>query len=336
MDDVKKIFFHKRKYTDEDRHIAFTGDIDYSPWIGIAMTSIVKYSPYKKYVFHIFVDRIENKELYKFQKFSEKWGISISIYVLNNDKLIKMAKFNRYLVNGKYLPAFIYRFFIPELISNDIKRVLYLDGDVLCNGSINALFSMNMKNNIIAASLDLKSDVRAKELGLKEYFNSGVMLININEWKENEVTKQLVEKLHEVTSNAIELPCPDQDILNMILYGKTLFINQYYNTPYRLVQPSLIKHKIINANPMKAGLIHFIGAIKPWTNYNQVVPIVKIWAAAKADSPWLDKPLHKPESQKALHQAARDWRRRKKWIAMMKAYGCFFYSKFNGTQKNGY
>lgn len=56
--------------------------------------------------------------------------------------------------------------------------------------------------------------------------------------------------------------------------------------PYRLVQPSFFKAKIDNEDAMQASLIHFIGAIKPWTTYNQSVPIVKVWAQAKANSPW--------------------------------------------------
>jgi lipopolysaccharide biosynthesis glycosyltransferase len=173
-------------------------------------------------------------------------------------------------------------------------------------------------------------------LNIQKYFNSGVLLIDIKKWNSHLILEQLTKEIEENIVSGINLPCPDQDVLNMVLHNHVLFIEQKYNLPYRLVQPSLIKPKIINSDPMKASLVHFIGAIKPWTTYNQSVPIVKVWAAAKADSPWADKLLHGPQSQKAFHQAARDWRRQRKWIPMIQAYGRFFQSKLDGTPKNGY
>ncbi len=320
----------------ERKNIAFTGTIDYLPWIAVSMTSIILHNKAMKICFHLFLNKLSEESRIKLREFAKKWNIPIYVYIMNDAMLLKFSAFQRYQIQGNYIPAFIYRFFIPDILYNIADRILYLDGDVLCNGSIQKLLDVDLSENIIAASEDLKSQEYAARLHIQRYFNSGVLLIDIRKWHLHSISEQLTKEIEKNIESGIDLPCPDQDILNILLHEKTLFVDQCYNLPYRLVQPSLIKPKIINENPESASLIHFIGAIKPWTNYNQSVPIVKAWAEAKANSPWLDEPLHKPQSQKALHQAARDWRRQKKWMAMMKAYGCFFYSKFNGTQKNGY
>lgn len=44
----------------------------------------------------------------------------------------------------------------------------------------------------------------------------------------------------------------DQDILNIYLDNKALFVSHKYNMPYRLVQPSFFKAKIENEDAMQA------------------------------------------------------------------------------------
>lgn len=317
-------------------HIAFTGTSNYISWIGVTMSSIMEKHKEHNFCFHILVDKLEDGDQKSLQVFSEKWQIPVYIYFINDSNLKQYARFDRYIANGTYSTVFLYRFLVPFISKCHGQKILYMDGDIVCNGSFSELYNIDMGDFIIAGVEDLKGHEYAKSLLIDKYFNAGVLLINTKAWNKQGLTEKFLCKMKEESEKNKQLGCADQDVLNMVLHSHVMFIDRKYNSPYRLVQPSIFKNKIINNDPMQASLIHFIGAIKPWTTYNQSVPIVKVWAAAKDDSPWADKPLHRPQSQKALHQAARDWRRQRKWLHMLRAYGQFWQSKLNGTPKNGY
>ena len=316
-------------------HVALTGTQNYIPWIGVTMTSIMEHNS-ACFGFHILVDKTDENDIDRLERFSRQWNVPVTLYYMNDDELARYAKFDRYFIGGRYIATLVYRFVVPDVVSSQVKRILYLDGDVVCNGSIIDYFNSEMGNKIVAVSEDLKGSEYAQRMHVSKYFNAGIILIDVNKWKRHQLTGQFLSEMEKECSIHPTLSCADQDILNKFLAEKALFVPHIYNLPYRLVQPSIFKSKIINEDAMQASLIHFIGAIKPWTTYNQSVPIVKVWAHAKENSPWRDVPLHVPNSQKALHQAARDARRRHAYKEMVGWYCRFIKSKFDGTKKVGY
>lgn len=333
---LKSFCINKELLKENAFHIAFTGTANYIPWIGVAMTSIMMHNPASSFAFHVLLDHLPQDEMQKLNSFSQKWQVPIFIYIMNDSYISTLCHFSRYIINGKFVAAFLYRFFVPDLISEISSRVLYLDGDIVCNGSISEFMTMNIGNHIVATAPDLKCKEYATRFSLSNYFNAGIILINIDQWMKKNITSLLLETLNLYQSQNIDLPCADQDILNIVLKDNTFFVSRKYNMPYRLVRPSLFKKSIKNENPSSASLIHFIGAIKPWTTYNQTVPIVRVWAEAKANSPWAETPLHSPASQKAIHQAARAARSDHAYLRMIGLYLKFIKSKFDGTPKPGY
>ena len=333
---LKSFCINKNSLKQNAYHIAFTGTANYIPWIGVAMSSIMMHNPASSFCFHLLLDHLPQDEMQKLNSFSQKWQVPIFIYMMNDAYLSTLCHFSRYVINGKFVAAFLYRFFVPDLISEFSSRVLYLDGDIVCNGPISEFMTMNIDNHVVATAPDLKCKEYATRFSLSNYFNAGVILINIDQWMKKSITSLLLETLNLYQSQNIDLPCADQDILNIVLKDNTFFVSRKYNMPYRLVRPSLFKKRIKNENPSTASLIHFIGAIKPWTTYNQTIPIVRVWSEAKANSPWADVPLHAPVSQKALHQAARAARADHAYLRMIGFYAKFIKSKFDGTPKYGY
>ncbi len=324
------------KSGNEAMHVALTGTENYIPWIGVTMTSILEHNKEEKFCFHLLLDSLGDKENSNLSKFSRQWNVPVHVYVMNDESISKFGKFTRYIIDGKFVGAFIYRFFIPCVLDTNIKKVLYIDGDIVCNGKLSDLFEMDLMGNSVAVSEDIQGEIYAKNFNLKKYFNSGVLLIDTCNWNRKILTIKLLKGLEKALNTKIDLPCPDQDILNIVLENETLFVSQKYNLPYRLVRPSVFKAKIVNGDAEHASLIHFIGAIKPWTSYNQSVPIVKVWAHAKANSPWKDVSLHEPDSQKAIHQAAREARSQGRYGKMLIWYLKFIKSKIDGTRKVGY
>ena len=78
-----------------------------------------------------------------------------------------------------------YRIFAAKYLPEDVDRVLYLDPDIIVNGSLLELYEMPLGDNFFAASSHNGIMMRlfnGARLGLKRgcpYVNSGVLLINL-------------------------------------------------------------------------------------------------------------------------------------------------------------
>ena len=129
---------HEKTY-----HVAFTGTQNYLPWIGVAMASIMKHNQ-AHFMFHILLDKTTKEDISAFEEFAQQWNVSIVLYYMNDDILSQYCRFKRYLINGKYVAALMYRFIIPEIMQTIADRVLYLDGDVVCNGNITKFINIDL------------------------------------------------------------------------------------------------------------------------------------------------------------------------------------------------
>lgn len=126
------------------------------------------------------------------------------------------------------------RLFISDFFSNpDIKRVLYLDCDTIVNGELTKLFSIDMGEYACAAVADyISAGIRLID-GLQlsdKYFNSGVLLIDIDRWNEHHCQKRIIQHMYDVRAS---YPYVDQDIINAVLHGDILLLPMQYNVfPY--------------------------------------------------------------------------------------------------------
>src|SRR5690606_1313781 len=87
-----------------------------------------------------------------------------------------------------------YRLLIPELIPL-AQKVIYLDADIIMASSISEFQEFDLKDHALAAVADPIYQWK-KDLGMKDtatYFNSGVMLINLNRWKELDISRKAFE-----------------------------------------------------------------------------------------------------------------------------------------------
>lgn len=166
-------------------------------------------------------------------------------------------------------PELYYRILAPYLLPAELDRVLYLDADIIINGSLNEFYYQNFENNYAAAVRDRfenidKVVVLKEKLGLKKedsYFNSGVLLFNLALFRK-EITLEDIMALIEEKREALRYF--DQDVLNCLLKNHIKLCGQEYNTQtYPFDQSSLSDIKDA------AVVIHYTGLPKPWSpEYN--------------------------------------------------------------------
>lgn len=186
-----------------------------------------------------------------YKNFSLKY-LSVNEKDFKNCPLLKekSQEFKHYHVT---LPTY-FRFKLPSILGK-INSVLYLDCDVIIRGPLKDLFSIDLKNMAAAMVKDVESDSEAKRLGLKNYFNAGVMLINLDYWRKNKIEDNLFEYTKTHTD---EIKWQDQDILNCVLNENIKAIDTKWNYQYFLYDE-------VNTNDLnEAEILHLSGRFKPW------------------------------------------------------------------------
>lgn len=119
-----------------------------------------------------------------------------------------------------------YRLFIDKIVATG--RCLYLDSDIIVNEPLEDLFELDLDGNFVAAVEDITFTDHGK-LGLTpgaRYFNSGVMLVDVIEWKKMGLREQVFEAIN---SNFSHIQFVDQCGLNLVLNGAWKSLENKYN-----------------------------------------------------------------------------------------------------------
>lgn len=255
-------------------NIAYSVDNNFIKYAIISIISIIK-NDKKKYHFHIFYSNISDDNLNKIKEL-ELEGCALTLYKININ-IFKNMQVKENLPISMY-----FRLIIPQVLHPFVDKVLYLDADIICINELNDIFSYNLKNKIAGVINHAYIDPYVSSLSLNHteyYFNSGVMLINTEEWKSNKILEKFLIKINE--SN---YKYPDQDVLNILLENRILYLDGKYNR--------FIENVRRNDN---TTLIHYTGTPKPWKAwYNNDDFFYRYFII----SPWKEEYLELPETYK--------------------------------------
>ena len=190
-------------------------------------------------------------------------------------------------------PAAWARIGVGVLLPETIDRVLYLDSDTLTRGTLSPLFEMDLEGRVLAAapdepdpthrrrhdygktldpSLDFLSSSPVPDVAA--YFNSGVLAIDLNTWRRDDVGARLRSFAEELPASFI---FPDQDLLNVVLWQEWLPIDwRVWNWPgLKLDRLSWETH-----------IAHFKGPTKPWVANPLGAPFTREYVTAARGQGW--------------------------------------------------
>jgi lipopolysaccharide biosynthesis glycosyltransferase len=168
----------------------------------------------------------------------------------------------------RWYPTSAYaRLLIPELLPPTVQKVIYLDCDLIVDRDLYGLWRMDPMDNYLLAvggrpigSFHLRNHPHPNLQAHRSdpAFNSGVMVINLRLWREDEVAKKVLE----FCAGWPEL-CrfADQDGLNAICAGRWGGLDNSWNQGMKRYE-----HRPGNA------VLHFAGGVKPWIPSSQLFP----------------------------------------------------------------
>lgn len=251
--------------------VVFATNKDYAPYVAVAIQSIYEHASEDCfYDINILIDAsMTNNLKYKFSILSYK---DVSIKLWDVRKCFEGV--NLYSV-GHYSRQMYFRWLIPEIFCK-YDKILYLDCDLVAQRDIAELYEQKIHDNYLGAVNNFLRDnlqdyvINKLELNTDQYYNSGVLLININEFILNKVKNKCIQLLKEKE----KLACPDQDIINIVCKGKICKIDDIWNFQWHHQFSDAYKGIFVDNYEMryeqllfgKPGIIHYTSFIKPWKN----------------------------------------------------------------------
>lgn len=140
-------------------------------------------------------------------------GASLSFHCLDEERVVGLPRWEYISVEMWF------RVFLGELLP-DLDRILYVDADTIVMDSLAPLAELELGDAYVAAVRNLfmpEHADRPARLGIppgQVYFNSGVLLLNLDAIRRDDCQRDLLELAR---SGDERLVFPDQDALNLVL-----------------------------------------------------------------------------------------------------------------------
>jgi lipopolysaccharide biosynthesis glycosyltransferase len=197
-------------------------------------------------------------------------------FVLVKNALDQVTEFKvrQHLTRGTY-----YRFFIQEFLPKSVKKVIYLDGDIIVNGSLLDLYSIDLEGNLLGAVPQPEGEC-PKRLGLppgSKYFNAGILVIDLEKWRNDDTSAKLMQYSQ---ANKDNIQWPSQDPLNAIACGQWKELPIEYNYYHGFLERG--NPSYLHAEPV---IVHYSGLVKPW-HYKGSHPYKKLYWSYLRQTPY--------------------------------------------------
>jgi len=193
------------------------------------------------------------------------------------------GRFKDVPTSDHFTEAIFHRLLIPQLLSEDIHKVIYLDCDLLVLTDISKLWKIEIKDYYLLAVQDFTINTIAE--GVKDYqklsippknkyFNSGVLVFNLDKWREFDTSSKIIEYVCEPRDTVL---FADQEALNAMLWDKWGELETKWNRQFKssadddqILVNSLTEiygQNVCQDTVNNPYIIHFIQDTKPWQYY---------------------------------------------------------------------
>ena len=168
-----------------------------------------------------------------------------------------------------------YRIFMADMFPQ-YDKAIYIDSDTITKKDISELYFTDIGDNYVGAvtcQVVVQSDIFAtyaeEVLGVpcEEYFNAGMLLVNCEQFRKNNVQNQFIQLINEYTFVVAQ----DQDYLNIICKDKVHWLDFKWNAEM-VVKPLCSEEEMC--------ILHYNLVAKPW-HYKDCIQGKYFWQYAK-------------------------------------------------------
>lgn len=247
--------------------IVFNIDENFIMQCCTTMVSIMHNNQKEPIHFHVISNGLTSASQSKIRDMAESYEKQVFFYVVDYDKLSDYELFDK---QGHISMATYLRLFVSDILPAHLHKVIYLDCDLIVDGAIAELWNTDISGYALGVVEDMWSGmadnyVRLGYDAVYSYFNAGVMLVNLDYWREHKVSQASARYM---AAHAGKLIFNDQDVLNGLFHDNKLFLPFRWN-----VQEGLVKRRRrirpeavaqLDEELKNPVIIHFTGGQKPW------------------------------------------------------------------------
>ena len=247
-------------------NIVFGIDNNYVQHLCVAIISLLTNNKDLPFNIYIISSGLSKKNMNNILYLSNRYDCEVHNITISDNLFVELATSKPFYPKGTY-----YRLLIPELINEE--KVLYLDSDIVVNGSIRNLYNEELGDYYVCAIEDPGFD-RHQQLKMNPdsvYFNSGMMLINLSKWKRDSIQKKVI---NFIENNQDAIWFPDQCGLNSVINGQWKKVSLKYNQQSSIFSDGFEKkfncfsHNELQEAKERPIIIHYTGGSKPWHHKN--------------------------------------------------------------------
>ena len=242
---------------DKTIDVLYCFDEDYEPYAATSIVSLLINSNEDNFIrLHLFCNLTENLRSF-LKSLKKKYKFFFKIYNLSNEDLDILKQFPNPVISVSKIAWT--RIFAPKYIDNNIEKIIYLDSDTIILKDITEMIDISLGKNFLGAVLDYSNPKMSTYHKIKNYFNSGVLILNLKLLRRKNLIQELI---NFILLNYKQLKLGDQCALNLFFKDQIKKIDNIYN-----------KFIISNESPQQNfnttdKIIHFVTSAKPWKSYS--------------------------------------------------------------------
>lgn len=252
--------------------------------MGVMMHSLCINNANNELHFHVFIDNsVTEKQKDELREVINE-GNTLTFY------LVDVSAIQKYLIVkvAAFPISIYYRLLLADILPKELHKVLYLDADIIVRHDLSRLWNYDIKDYALAAVEDQSPNYKFWEFldypKGKGYFNSGVILFNLDFIRSNKCSQELIDF---IKGNPDKLKCPDQDTLNYVFRDRKKLLPLKYNVMegfYR--QPPLQPDSAELEDAIKDPFILHFNGDKPWQKKCHH-PLKNLYYEYKEGTPWV-------------------------------------------------
>ena len=236
-------------------NLFFACDDAYVPFLSVTLTSIQKNrDPNRSYAIRVLHTGMTEASRQRLKELLEEPGFTLEFPDISSH----VEAFARRLHTRDYYScSTYYRLFIPQLYPQ-LSKALYLDCDLVLQEDVAQLYDLPLGDDLVGAVPDgivgaveefkLYVQNRLDMVRAEDYFNAGVLLMNLDAMRRWDFADRFLELLGRVTFRVGQ----DQDYLNVLCRGRVRYLDHEWNA-----MPT-------GVGVHKPKLIHYNMDDKPW------------------------------------------------------------------------
>lgn len=270
-------------------HVGLCADENFAMPFGVCLTSLFESNQNETLTVHVITQGFSDQTLSRIRKTEQKYARidAVKIYKIDD------GVFSQYPLSSQFPKSIYFRYLYAKLLSDSIERIVYIDCDTVVLSSLSDIWNTDMPDDVLFGAVEDRNgdDILIRNrIGRWDgfYFNSGVLLINLTEWRRMDAFKIFADFIRDHREVCLY---PDQDAINAAFPEKFKRLPFEYNFHMSFVAPfdTFRLHLSKKCELLQAFnnlcIVHFAAELKPWYKDSRH-PLIFLWLYFYNKSEW--------------------------------------------------